>query len=106
MLQAGIEAIKKRGKAAKGQKTILDSLIPSLEYLEEQSSREDQSLLISKMVEKALEGAELTKKLESQIGRAKWFSDRSVGVLDPGAYSGYLILNTFGEYIAKKYQSD
>ena len=29
MLQAAIEAIKKRGKATRGQKTILDSLIPS-----------------------------------------------------------------------------
>lgn len=104
MLQAAIEAIKKRGKATKGQKTILDSLIPSLEYLEEQNAQVDEFLVIKKMVKKALEGAESTKKLESQIGRAKWFSDRSVGVMDPGAYTGYLILNTTGEYITKKFQ--
>jgi dihydroxyacetone kinase-like protein len=104
MLQASIEAIKKRGKASKGQKTILDSLIPALEYLEEQNAQVKESLVIKEMVKKALEGAESTKKMESQIGRAKWFSDRSLGVMDPGAYTGYLILNTIGEYTTKKNQ--
>lgn len=99
MLQASIEAIKKRGKASRGQKTILDSLIPSLEYLEKQKSKIDESLIIKEMIKKAFDGAESTKNLESQIGRAKWFSDRSVGVMDPGAYSGYLIIKTIGEYI-------
>ena len=99
MLQASIEAIKKRGKASRGQKTILDSLIPSLEYLEKQKSKIDESLIIKGMIKKAFDGAELTKKLESQIGRAKWFSDRSIGVIDPGAYTGYLIIKTIGEYI-------
>jgi len=104
MLRASIEAIKKRGKASKGQKTILDSLIPSLEYLEKQNSKIDESLIIKGMIKKSFEGAELTKNLESRIGRAKWFSDRSVGVMDPGAYTGYLILNTIGEYVTKKFQ--
>jgi len=101
MLQASIEAIKKRGKASRGQKTILDSLIPSLEYLEKQKSKIDESLIIKGMIKKAFDGAESTKNLESQIGRAKWFRDRSVGVMDPGAYTGYLIIKTIGEYIIR-----
>jgi len=99
MLQTSIEAIKKRGKASRGQKTILDSLIPSLEYLEKQKSKIEESLIIKGMIKKAFESAESTKNLESQIGRAKWFRDRSVGVMDPGAYTGYLIIKTIGEYI-------
>lgn len=101
MLQASIEAIKKRGKALKGQKTILDSLIPSLEYLEKQKSKIDESLIIKGTIKKAFDGAESTKNIESQIGRAKWFRDRSVGVMDPGAYTGYLIIKTIGEYIIR-----
>jgi dihydroxyacetone kinase-like protein len=104
MLQASIEAIKKRGKASKGQKTILDSLIPALEYLEKQNAQIEESLIVKGMIKKAFEGAESTKNMESQIGRAKWFSDRSVGVMDPGAHTGYLILNIIGEYITKKFQ--
>lgn len=103
MLQAAIEAIKKRGKASKGQKTILDSLIPALEYLEEQNAQIEESLIIKGMIKNALEGAESTKKLESQIGRAKWFSDRSVGVMDPGAYTGYLIIKIIGECILERF---
>lgn len=101
MLQASIEAIKKRGKASRGQKTILDSLIPSLEYLEKQKSKIDESLIIKGTIKKAFDGAESTKNIESQIGRAKWFRDRSVGVMDPGAYTGYLIIKTIGEYIIR-----
>ena len=104
MLQASIEAIKKRGKASKGQKTILDSLMPALEYLENQKNNNDESVIIRETINQALEGAQSTKNLESQIGRAKWFIDRSIGVMDPGAYTGYLILNTIGEYITKKFQ--
>ena len=101
MLQTSIEAIKKRGKASRGQKTILDSLIPSLEYLEKQKSKIDESLIIKGTIKKAFNGAESTKNIESQIGRAKWFRDRSVGVMDPGAYTGYLIIKTIGEYIIR-----
>jgi len=106
MLQASIEAIKKRGKASKGQKTILDSLIPALEYLEEQKNKTDEFLMIKGAVKKAFEGAQSTKKLVSKIGRARWFNERSIGVMDPGAYSGYLMLNTIGEYIIKEIQTE
>ena len=104
MLKASIEAIKKRGKASKGQKTILDSLIPTLEYLEEQKNKTDESLIIKGVIKKAFEGAQSTKRLTSKIGRARWFSDRSIGVIDPGAYSGYLVLNTIGKYVIEKYR--
>ena len=72
--------------------------------MEKENTQIEESLIIKEMIKKAFEGAESTKKLESQIGRAKWFSDRSVGVMDPGAYTGYLILNIIGEYIIKKFQ--
>ena len=71
MLAASIEAIKKRGKASKGQKTILDSLIPALEYLEGQKNKDNEPTIIQETINKAYEGAELTKKLEPQIGRAR-----------------------------------
>ena len=105
MLAASIEAIKKRGKALKGQKTILDSLIPALEYLEGQKNKDNEPTIIQETINKAYEGAELTKKLEPQIGRARWFKKRSIGVMDPGAYTGYLIIRTVGEYILKNFNN-
>lgn len=100
MLAASIEAIQKRGKASKGQKTILDSLIPTLEYLNSQDNNEDPKS-IGEAIKVAYQAAESTKELEPQIGRARWFKNRSIGVIDPGAYTGYLIIKTIGDYIIK-----
>jgi len=51
----------------------------------------------------AYQSAEETKDLEPQIGRSRWFKERSIGVIDPGAYTGYLIIKTIGEYIAERF---
>ena len=105
MLAASIEAIQKRGKASKGQKTILDSMIPTLEYLNNQKNNEDPKC-IREAIKVAHRSAELTKELESQIGRARWFKERSIGVMDPGAYTGYLIIKTIGEYILERFYNN
>lgn len=34
-------------------------------------------------------GVETSKEIKSSIGRAKWFFERSLGALEPGAISGY-----------------
>jgi len=99
MLASSIEAIQKRGKASRGQKTILDSLMPALEYLESQENKKAESEIVRETIEVAYQGAESTKELESQVGRARWFKERSIGVMDPGAYTGYLIIKTIGDYI-------
>ncbi|MDD4362727.1 MAG: dihydroxyacetone kinase subunit L, partial [Atribacterota bacterium] len=103
MLEAGIEAIKKRGKAERGQKTILDSLIPVVEYLNSVENTDDERKIIKEAIEIADRSAEETIQMEPQIGRARWFKERSVGVKDPGAHSGYLIINTVGNYILEKF---
>jgi len=105
MLEEAVKAIMKRGKASVGQKTILDSLVPSLEYLkksQKNNMKKDKIFILTQMIEKAYKGVELTKQMESTIGRAKWFKNRSIGVIDPGAYSGYLIIKTIGDYIIQE----
>ena len=101
MLAVSIEAIQNRGKSSRGQKTILDSLIPTLEYLESKKN-DNKSKVIKDTINIAYQSAQSTKELESQIGRAKWFKERSVGVMDPGAYTGYLMIKTIGEYILER----
>lgn len=104
MLEKAVKAIMKLGKASVGQKTMLDSLVPSLKYLKESQKnnmKKDEISIVKQMVEKAYKGVKSTKQMESTIGRAKWFKDRSIGVIDPGAYSSYLIIKTIGDYIIK-----
>lgn len=102
MLAASIEAIQKRGKAQRGQKTILDTLIPTLEYLNNQKVN-NEAEIIKETIKVAYQSAEETKDLEPQIGRSRWFKERSIGVIDPGAYTGYLIIKTVGEYILENF---
>jgi phosphoenolpyruvate---glycerone phosphotransferase subunit DhaL len=99
MLAASIEAIQKRGKAQRGQKTILDTLIPTMEYLGSQKDTYNETDIITEAIKIAEESAEATKDLEPQVGRARWFKERGIGSVDPGAYTGYLIIKTIGEYI-------
>lgn len=103
MLEAAIQGIMKRGKAQVGQKTILDSLQPALEALQQGiESGTDEEKLVAEVIQAAAEGAEKTRDLKPEAGRARWFSERSQGQIDPGAVSGHLILKTAGEYLLGK----
>jgi dihydroxyacetone kinase-like protein len=103
MLEAGTNAIMARGKAKPGQKTILDSLIPAQEVLlRSAESGVASAQLASQAADAARAGAEETADLISSTGRARWFKERSVGIMDPGAWSGYLIVKTIGETLLEE----
>lgn len=103
-LDAAIRGIMKRGKAQLGQKTILDSLHPALQALQREGadSLADIQAMIRRTIEAAHEGAEHTRQLTPGVGRARWFAARSAGEIDPGAFSGYLLIKTIGEYLSEK----
>jgi dihydroxyacetone kinase-like protein len=103
MLEAAIQGIMKRGKARVGQKTILDSLHPALVALQQGiGSGMDEEKLVAAVIQAAADGAEKTRDLRPEAGRARWFSERSQGQIDPGAVSGHLIIKTAGEYLLGK----
>ena len=84
--RAGADAIAARGKSALGDKTLLDSLVPSLEAA---STRPGAP--IEAAIEAARQGVAATRDLTSQRGRAAWLGDRTQGHPDPGA-TAYLRL--------------
>jgi dihydroxyacetone kinase len=100
MLDAAVKAIMKRGKTDLGQKTIIDSLAPAVDSLSA-SARNGASAVetADAAALAAREGAESTKPMSSTIGRARWFAERSVGIMDPGAWSGYLLVKTLGDCV-------
>jgi dihydroxyacetone kinase-like protein len=100
MLAAAIEGIRRRGRAEVGQKTILDSLHPALEALRRGlASGSPEAEALEAAARAAEEGAEATRGLDSKIGRARWFSERSRGALDPGAVSGAIIVRNVVDYV-------
>jgi dihydroxyacetone kinase-like protein len=103
MLEAAIQGIMKRGKAQVGQKTILDSLYPALVVLQQGiESGLAEEKLVAQVIQAAADGAERTRDLQPEAGRARWFSERSQGQIDPGAVSGHLIIQTVGEHLLGK----
>lgn len=98
ILKASIDGVQMRGKAVKGEKTILDSLIPAYEVygkaLNEGSSGTEA---LEQAVTAAKDGVEYTKTIKATKGRASYLGDRSIGHADPGATSSKIILEALLE---------
>lgn len=95
ILKASIGGIKLRGGAEKGDKTMLDALLPALEEINKAVENNIKSIYaLENACIAAEKGVEYTKTIAARKGRASYLGDRSIGHQDPGATSSYLILDT------------
>ncbi|MBQ7578791.1 MAG: dihydroxyacetone kinase subunit L [Synergistaceae bacterium] len=91
--EAAIAGIQKRGKAVKGEKTMLDALIPAYEsYCQEIESGADIVKALDSACKAANNGVEFTKTIIATKGRASYLGERSIGHQDPGATSAAITL--------------
>ena len=87
-------AIKERGKAEVGDKTILDALHPMYNAVNEEFAASGDLLsAYKKGAEAAKEGAENTAGMVAKMGRARWIGERSQENMDAGAYMLSLLMN-------------
>ncbi len=99
-LDAAIAGIQKRGKAEKGEKTMLDSLIPARDaFLEKTMAGGDLVEGLEAACEAAKEGIEFTKTIAATKGRASYLGDRSIGHQDPGATSATMTLEMIRDFL-------
>jgi dihydroxyacetone kinase-like protein len=89
----GVEAVKQRGKADVGEKTMLDVLVPVADSLL-QSSAETVELPVAlgKLTDVALAGMESTRDMVATKGRASFLEERSRGHIDAGAKTAQLMI--------------
>ncbi|EMS74222.1 dihydroxyacetone kinase subunit L [Ruminiclostridium cellobioparum] len=81
-----VDAIMKRGKANRGDKTILDALIPLADVLQASYARDmNLKLALKEAASAAAKGANRTKGMIAKVGRAKWIGERSRDYPDGGA---------------------
>jgi len=92
MFDCGVEAMKKRGKADLGEKTMLDVLIPVSKKLNELSDKKDSKEIASEIKQTAEIGMLSTKDLIATKGRASFLGERSIGHIDPGARSSQIAI--------------
>ncbi len=89
---AGLRGVQNRGKAAVGDKTMLDALTPALAALREAGTNAPLADTLRSSAEAADAGAQTTIPLVARKGRASYLGERSAGHLDPGAASSALLL--------------
>ena len=95
MFVDGVEAVKQRGKADVGEKTMMDVLIPVAHCLKQGIDKnKDLKDLMNEAIETADKGMLSTKNLLATKGRASFLGERSRGHIDPGARSSQLMIKT------------
>ena len=93
MMEEAIGGVQMRGKAVRGEKTMLDAMIPALEAMKAAAGEgKDTKDVLDAGVTAAEEGVEYTKTIIATKGRASYLGERSIGHQDPGATSFTVIL--------------
>ncbi|MBR7058097.1 MAG: dihydroxyacetone kinase subunit L [Stomatobaculum sp.] len=93
MMDEAIGGVQLRGKAVKGEKTMLDAMIPAQEAMKAAAAGgADAAAVLKAGVKAAEEGVEYTKTIIATKGRASYLGERSIGHQDPGATSFTVIL--------------
>ena len=101
-LELATETLVSKSKAKLGDKTMLDTLLPFIDALDEQlDSGKIMADAWKHASEVAQKSADTTAALSPKIGRARPLAERSVGTPDPGAVSMALIIKVVGDVIAK-----
>jgi dihydroxyacetone kinase-like protein len=89
----GVEAVKQRGKADAGEKTMLDVLIPVADSLRQSSAEAvELPVALTQLTDVALAGMESTRDMLATKGRASFLEERSRGHIDAGAKTAQLMI--------------
>ena len=102
MVEGAVAGVQDIGNAQVGDKTLLDTLIPASEaYAKALEEGKDFSAALDDFKAAAKAGWQSTENMVAKIGRASRLGERSRGVLDAGATSCYLMMNSLAESIQK-----
>tara|TARA_B100000482_G_scaffold72615_1_gene51303 strand:- start:754 stop:1383 length:630 start_codon:yes stop_codon:yes gene_type:complete len=100
MIINGIQAMKERGKADVGEKTMMDVLIPvSVKLNEIKNNNSEIKQGLSEIIKIAEDRMLSTKDMLATKGRASFLGERAKGHIDPGARSSQLIIDTICKFI-------
>lgn len=97
---AALEGIQARGRAARGEKTMVDAIGPAVDALRAAiAGGADLVAAVRAAEEAAHAGMLATIPLQAAKGRASYLAERSVGHQDPGATSAHLMLRVLREVL-------
>jgi dihydroxyacetone kinase-like protein len=101
LAEAGCQGVVKLGKAAVGDKTMVDTLHAAVVSLRESGHRRDSLPdAVTTCALAARAAAEGTKPMIARKGRASYLGERSAGHQDPGATSAQLLFESLADAVA------
>lgn len=100
MFAGGLEGVRKNTKADRGDKTMMDAIIPAVEAMEACPSSDIKALLEAASTA-ALQGAATTKEMKANFGRARNLGDKTIGHMDAGATSWGSMFESFYNALAQ-----
>lgn len=89
-LSKGVQNIMDKAGSEPGEKTILDAFCPAVRALMENQDK-DADIAFTAAAKAAAEGSESTKNMKAVHGRAAYYGEGSIGILDGGSVAGKLI---------------
>ena len=102
-LAAAVANVQGMGDAKVGDKTLIDTLVPALAaYREAEAAGAGFSDCLQALSAAAERGRDSTKNLQARIGRSARLGPRSIGVLDAGATSCCLILQSMARSLQRQ----
>jgi len=103
VLEKGLAGIVLRGKAAIGDKTMVDALHPAVKACRRAiHANEPLDQALAQAVAAAEAGLQSTIPLMARRGRASYLGERSVNHQDPGATSTFFLLQSAAETLGSK----
>ena len=102
-LASAVANVQSMGNAKVGDKTLVDTMAPALSaYRAALANGTDFGRCLQAMSSAAEAGRDSTKNLQARIGRSARLGPRSIGVLDAGATSCCLILQTISTSLQRQ----
>lgn len=97
LFRAGLDGIKMRGHAVEGEKTMIDTWSPAVKAMEEACEGGSVEEMLGKGAAAAEKGMKSTEDMLATKGRASYLGERSVGHIDPGAASSFMMIKAAAE---------
>lgn len=104
MVGAALEGIMARGGAKRGDKTLLDALIPIHEKLSEMAATEAPGAILAAVTAEADKAIDETRSLVAHRGRASQVGQRSADTPDPGIVGVATILYDWCKHYGVDYE--
>jgi dihydroxyacetone kinase len=97
-MDKGLCLLMEKAGSKPGEKTILDALCPAVRILKENEDR-PAAEAYALAARAAAEGSEATRQMKPVHGRAVYYGEKGIGLLDGGSVAGKLIIEAIADYL-------